>query len=82
MPPPYCAQYGGQVAVKSIRSPNPKRTMTSTHEFLRKFGEFRRQTQRKPVEIARDGRRDLVLTTADAADVVADAVRRAEMTPE
>jgi len=72
---------------------------TTAMEFQRKFGEIQHQAQREPVEITRDGRRELVLMsadhydwlvaaarrthrTADAASVVADAVRRAEMDPE
>jgi prevent-host-death family protein len=72
---------------------------TTAAEFQRKFGEFQHQAQRKPVEITRRGRRELILMSADhydwlvaaarrihrtaeAAPVVADAVRRAEMDPE
>jgi prevent-host-death family protein len=72
---------------------------TTTLEFQRKFGEFQDQARREPVEITQQGRRELVLMSADhydwlvaaarrthrtaeAASVVADAVRRAEMDPE
>jgi prevent-host-death family protein len=72
---------------------------TTTVEFQRRLGEFQRQAQREPVEISRNGRRDLVLMSADhsdwrvaaarrtrrtanAASVVVDAVRSAEMGPE
>jgi prevent-host-death family protein len=71
---------------------------TTALEFQRKFGEFQHQALREPVEITRHGRRELVLMSADhydwlvaaarrthrtaAAEVVVDAVRRAELDPE
>ena len=72
---------------------------TTSMEFQRKFGEFQLRDRRELVEIARHGRCELVLMsadhydwlvasarrtsrTADAPEVVVDAVRRAEMDPE
>ena len=72
---------------------------TTAAEFQRRFGEFQHQAQREPVEITWNGRRELILMsadqydwlvaavrrthrTADAASIVVDAVRRAEMDPE
>jgi prevent-host-death family protein len=68
-------------------------------EFQRRFGEFQHRARREPLQITRQGRRELVLMSADhydwllaaarrsartidAAPIVIDAVRRAEMDRE
>lgn len=45
-------------------------------EFQRKIGEFQHQARREPVEIARHGRRELVLMSADHYDWLMAAARR------
>jgi prevent-host-death family protein len=49
---------------------------TTAVEFQRKFGEFQHQAQRELVEITREGRRELVLMSADHFDWLVAAARR------
>jgi prevent-host-death family protein len=49
-------------------------------EFQRKFGEFQHKAQREPVEIARHGRRELVLMSADHYEWLTAAARRSYRT--
>jgi prevent-host-death family protein len=49
-------------------------------EFQRKFGEFQHRARREPIQITRNGRRDLVLMSADHYDWLVAAVRRSACT--
>jgi prevent-host-death family protein len=53
---------------------------TSVLEFQRKFGEFQHQAQREPVEIARHGRREFVLMSAEQYDWLTAAAKRTHRT--
>jgi len=57
-------------------------TRTSAVEFERKLGEFQRQARSEPVEITENGRRDLVLMSADHYDWLVAAARRSARTTE
>ena len=55
---------------------------TTAMEFQRKFGEYRHQAQREPVEIIRYRRRELVLMSADHYDWLVAAARRTHRTAD
>lgn len=54
----------------------------TTFEFRRRFGEFQHQAQREPVPITRDGRRALVLMSADHYDWLVAAAKLSHRTIE
>jgi len=53
---------------------------TTLSEFQRKFGKFQHRARREPVEITRQGRRELVLMSADHYDWLMAAARRSART--
>jgi prevent-host-death family protein len=55
---------------------------TTILEFERNPGEFHEQAQREPVEITRDGRRELVLMSADHYDWLIASARRTHRTAD
>ena len=52
----------------------------SALEFQRKFGRFRREAQREPVEITRHGRREFVLMSAEHYDWLRASAQRRHRT--
>lgn len=55
---------------------------TSVLEFQRKFGAFLIHAQREPVEVMRDGHRELVLMSAEHYDWLRAAARRSHRTAD
>jgi len=55
---------------------------TSALEFQSKLGEFQHQAQREPVEITRNGRRELVLMSAEQYDWLVAAAKRSHRTAD
>ena len=53
---------------------------TTASEFQRNFGAFLRHVRRKPVEIERHGRRELVLMSVNHYDWLVAAARRTHRT--
>jgi prevent-host-death family protein len=51
-------------------------------EFQRKFEEFQHKAQREPVVITRQGRRELVLMSADHYDWLTAAAQRSHRTED
>ena len=51
-------------------------------EFQRKLGEIQHRAQREPIEITSNGRRELVLMSADHYDWLIAASRRTHRTSE
>ena len=52
----------------------------SASEFQRKFGRFRHEAQREPVEITRHGRREFVFMSAEHYDWLRASARRSHRT--
>lgn len=57
-------------------------TRTTAAEFQRNFGEFQDKAQQELVEITRQGRRDLVLMSAEHYDWLVAAARRTARTED
>jgi prevent-host-death family protein len=55
---------------------------TTAQDFQRKLSEYLSKAQHEPVEITLDGRRELVLISADHYDWLKAAVRRTHRTTE
>lgn len=51
-------------------------------EFLREFGRLQHEAQRKPVEITRDGRRELVFLSAEQHDWLRASAQRSHRTED
>jgi prevent-host-death family protein len=51
-------------------------------KFQRRLRQFQRHARREPVEITRNGRRDLVLMSADQYDWLVAAARRTRRTAD
>ena len=57
-------------------------TTVTALEFQRKFGRFRHEAQREPVEITRHGHRECVLMSAEQYDWLRASAKRSHRTDD